>query len=284
MTARKRRSRCGADARFPEQERPSGWPGGDWRYRFEAIGALSRGGHSPSATAVGGRTRLVGSTGLSRVRAVHGPVSVRSPPPSPKDYRYLISLIPSAGSCGRDWISCARSCANTNDFTTPHGHSATGRRQAPNAPHDPSGPNRGAVVVRGNRAPCSLKTARTTACERMRDPRPATECSPGPLRVGSPGPASPSNAMAPGLVTDTNLYRDLPADIHRQLEQQPSRSLAEGADTAVWLAASEIGGVNGKFYEQRAEQPCQFRDVAAEEKLWALCQAIANTTTQERIG
>lgn len=85
------------------------------------------------------------------------------------------------------------------------------------------------------------------------------------------------NAMAPGLVTDTNLYRDLPADIHRQLEQQPSRSLAEGADTAVWLAASEIGGVNGKFYEQRAEQPCQFRDVAAEETLWALCQAIAKT-------
>jgi NAD(P)-dependent dehydrogenase (short-subunit alcohol dehydrogenase family) len=86
-----------------------------------------------------------------------------------------------------------------------------------------------------------------------------------------------ANAIAPGLVTDTNLYRDLPAETRNQLEQQPSRSVAEGADTAVWLAAaSEIGGVNGKFFEQRAEQPCQFRNVAAEEKLWALCQAIAN--------
>jgi NAD(P)-dependent dehydrogenase (short-subunit alcohol dehydrogenase family) len=87
-----------------------------------------------------------------------------------------------------------------------------------------------------------------------------------------------ANAIAPGLVTDTNLYRDLPADIRHQLEQQPSRSIADGADTAVWLAAAHEGGVvNGNFYEQRAEQPCQFRNVAAEEKLWALCQAIANT-------
>ncbi|HEU0248178.1 MAG TPA: SDR family NAD(P)-dependent oxidoreductase [Gaiellaceae bacterium] len=85
------------------------------------------------------------------------------------------------------------------------------------------------------------------------------------------------NAIAPGLVTETNLYHDLPADIRHQLQQQPSRSVVEGADTAVWLAgATEVEGVSGKFYEQRAEQPCQFRDLEAEEKLWALCQAISD--------
>ena len=83
------------------------------------------------------------------------------------------------------------------------------------------------------------------------------------------------NAMAPGLVTETDLYDDLPADVRLQLQQQPSRSVAEGADTAVWLAAAtDLEGVSGKFYEQRAEQPCQFRDPEAEEKLWASCQAI----------
>lgn len=83
------------------------------------------------------------------------------------------------------------------------------------------------------------------------------------------------NAMAPGLVTETNLYDDLPADVRHQLQQQPSRSVAEGADTAVWLAAAtDVEGLSGKFFEQRAEQPCQFRDLEAEEKLWALCQAI----------
>lgn len=87
-----------------------------------------------------------------------------------------------------------------------------------------------------------------------------------------------ANAMAPGLVTETELYRDLPADIRHQLEQQPSRSVAEAADTALWLAAAnEVDGLSGKFYEQRAEQRCQFRDPEAEEKLWAVCRAISET-------
>ncbi len=77
------------------------------------------------------------------------------------------------------------------------------------------------------------------------------------------------NAMAPGLVTKTRLYRDLPAEIREQLEQQPSRSVGDGADTAVWLAAAtDVEGVSGNFYEQRTEQSCQFRDTQAEEKLW----------------
>jgi NAD(P)-dependent dehydrogenase (short-subunit alcohol dehydrogenase family) len=82
------------------------------------------------------------------------------------------------------------------------------------------------------------------------------------------------NALAPGLITETNLYRDLPTPIRHQLEQQPSRNIAQGADTAVWLAtATEIDGISGKFYEQRAAKPCEFRNLEAEEKLWELCQA-----------
>jgi hypothetical protein len=83
--------------------------------------------------------------------------------------------------------------------------------------------------------------------------------------------------MAPGLVTETNLYRDVPTEIRHQLgQQQPSRNIAQGADTAVWLAtATEVDEVSRKFYEQRAEQPCEFRDLETEEKLWELCQAIS---------
>ena len=85
------------------------------------------------------------------------------------------------------------------------------------------------------------------------------------------------NAMAPGLVTETKLYRDLPTEIRRQLERQPSRSIAQGADTAVWLAdAAELQGTTARFYEQRAEKPCQFRDLEGEEKLWAICHALSD--------
>lgn len=80
------------------------------------------------------------------------------------------------------------------------------------------------------------------------------------------------NAMTPGLVLDAALYRDLPADIMGYLEQQPSRSLAEGADSAVWLAtSSEVTGVTGRLYDQRSEIDCEFRDVDAEEELFARC-------------
>jgi NAD(P)-dependent dehydrogenase (short-subunit alcohol dehydrogenase family) len=86
------------------------------------------------------------------------------------------------------------------------------------------------------------------------------------------------NAMAPGLITKTDLYRNLSADVRHQLAQQPSRSIAEGSDTAVWLAsASELDAVTGRFYELRVEQPCEFRNATAEAKLWAVCEAIASS-------
>lgn len=83
------------------------------------------------------------------------------------------------------------------------------------------------------------------------------------------------NAMAPGLVLDTSLYRHLPPAAKRDLEQYGSRSVSEGADTVVWLASSaELDGVTGRFFEQRTEIHCQFRDEDAEERLWQTCELL----------
>jgi NAD(P)-dependent dehydrogenase (short-subunit alcohol dehydrogenase family) len=89
------------------------------------------------------------------------------------------------------------------------------------------------------------------------------------------------NAMAPGLVLDTALYRDLSPEIRQYLEQQPYRTIAEGADTAVWLASSpDLAGVTGRFFDQRTEVECQFRDRSAEERLWELCEAMVDRSPQ----
>jgi NAD(P)-dependent dehydrogenase (short-subunit alcohol dehydrogenase family) len=85
------------------------------------------------------------------------------------------------------------------------------------------------------------------------------------------------NAMAPGLVLGTNLYRNLPPEAKRGLEQYGSRSVSEGAETAVWLASSpELNGVTGRFFEQGPEIPCQFRDADAEESLWRTCEELVS--------
>lgn len=85
------------------------------------------------------------------------------------------------------------------------------------------------------------------------------------------------NAMAPGLVM-SGLYRDTPLSIRIRLRIAGlffARSVAQAAETAAWLASSpEVEGVNGKFFEQRREIPCRFRNVEAEEKLWATLAAI----------
>jgi NAD(P)-dependent dehydrogenase (short-subunit alcohol dehydrogenase family) len=86
-----------------------------------------------------------------------------------------------------------------------------------------------------------------------------------------------ANAMAPGLVM-SGLYRDTPWSIRIRLRLAGlffARSVVQGADTAVWLATSpEVEGVNGRFFEQRREIPCRFRNVEAEEKLWGKLAAI----------
>ncbi len=83
------------------------------------------------------------------------------------------------------------------------------------------------------------------------------------------------NAMAPGLVLGTSLYRDLPPEAKRGLEKLGGRSVSQGAETAVWLVSGpELNGVTGRFFEQSTEIPCQFRDEDAEESLWLGCEQL----------
>jgi retinol dehydrogenase-14 len=54
-----------------------------------------------------------------------------------------------------------------------------------------------------------------------------------------------------------------------------ARTAAQGADTAVWLAASpEVEGKSGLFFKDRTVVPCAFRNPEGEERLWALCEAM----------
>lgn len=84
-----------------------------------------------------------------------------------------------------------------------------------------------------------------------------------------------ANAMAPGLVVDTGLYRHAPPELVARLRQRSGRTTVQGADTAVWLASSpDEEGVNGKFFYDRKETPCEFRNTATEEKLWRICERL----------
>jgi NAD(P)-dependent dehydrogenase (short-subunit alcohol dehydrogenase family) len=84
------------------------------------------------------------------------------------------------------------------------------------------------------------------------------------------------NAVAPGLMLDTQLYRRLPPTTRQGLEQYPHHSVENGVDTPLWLATSpEVEGVTGRFFEARKELPCEFRNAAAEERLWAECERLA---------
>jgi NAD(P)-dependent dehydrogenase (short-subunit alcohol dehydrogenase family) len=80
------------------------------------------------------------------------------------------------------------------------------------------------------------------------------------------------NAYAPGFVAGTGLSRDLPAAVREQYRHRVGRTHAEGADTAVWLAASpDLDGVSGRFFMDRREIRCELRDDAREDRLWRIC-------------
>jgi len=88
------------------------------------------------------------------------------------------------------------------------------------------------------------------------------------------------NAVAPGLVLETGLYRHIPPNVRREFEQRElersgSRTAAQGADTVVWLAsAGYLEGVSGTFFERRSGIHCEFRDATAEERIWEACEAL----------
>ena len=86
------------------------------------------------------------------------------------------------------------------------------------------------------------------------------------------------NAMTPGLITDTLLYRNAEPELVARLRQYSGgRTIPQGADTAVWLAsAPEVEGWSGKFFEDRGELECEFRKEKDEEKLWKICEELTS--------
>jgi len=86
------------------------------------------------------------------------------------------------------------------------------------------------------------------------------------------------NTMTPSLITETGLYRNADAETIQRLTQfSGGRTSAQGADTVVWMAsAPELEKVSNKFYEDREEHDCEFRNKANEEKLWKICDAYVN--------
>ena len=65
--------------------------------------------------------------------------------------------------------------------------------------------------------------------------------------------------------------------VARLTQYSGGRTSAQGADTAVWLASSpEVEGLSGKFFVEREERACEFRNKDAEEKLWGICKGWVN--------
>ena len=87
-----------------------------------------------------------------------------------------------------------------------------------------------------------------------------------------------ANAMTPGLITATGLYRNTEPELLVRLTQYSGgRTIAQGADTAVWLASDPaMEKVTDKFFEDREEHECEFRGKEAEEKLWRICDELVS--------
>jgi len=86
------------------------------------------------------------------------------------------------------------------------------------------------------------------------------------------------NAMTPGWVPDTDLSRNLLPEV-RHARARPGRSVVQGADTAVWLAAApEVAGTTARFYADRRDTPCELRDHDTEERLWRICEDLTSRT------
>lgn len=87
-------------------------------------------------------------------------------------------------------------------------------------------------------------------------------------RLAEKGSRVTANAMTPGPV-DTELLR-------KGFGGMRGKPVEEGADTAVWLAASpDVATVSGQFFGDRHAQPCPYHDPAAEEALWSACDRLS---------
>ncbi len=86
----------------------------------------------------------------------------------------------------------------------------------------------------------------------------ANSLHPGGVATGLPGKGGGVLAKLAGLVVSVL-----------------GRSPKQGADTAIWLAASdEVAGRTGRFYVDRKERFCRFTNEVEEERLWALCASM----------
>ncbi len=84
-----------------------------------------------------------------------------------------------------------------------------------------------------------------------------------------------ANAMHPGVVASELFGKSggLLGTVASAAASVIGRSLEDGADTVVWLAAStDLAKTSGRYWMDREEIPCRFRDVPAQEALWALCE------------
>jgi retinol dehydrogenase-13 len=83
-------------------------------------------------------------------------------------------------------------------------------------------------------------------------------------------------SMTPGFIPDTELFREQNLAgklLLKMFALIEGRTIAEGADTIVWLASDEnINGSNGGFYNQRKEEKCKFNNPAEEKRLWDKCE------------
>lgn len=79
-----------------------------------------------------------------------------------------------------------------------------------------------------------------------------------------------AHAMAPGA-TDTPFFANAPAETQAHTRDLPKLTVAEGADTLIWLAlGEEAGRSSGGYWEKRAPRAPhpQVDDPAAVERFW----------------
>ena len=86
-----------------------------------------------------------------------------------------------------------------------------------------------------------------------------------------------ANAMHPGWVATeiASRERKVKNKVACAAGKLFARTPEHGADTVSWLAASgDVEGVTGRFYVDRRERECRFRDRGTEDALWALCESM----------
>jgi NAD(P)-dependent dehydrogenase (short-subunit alcohol dehydrogenase family) len=86
-----------------------------------------------------------------------------------------------------------------------------------------------------------------------------------------------ANAMHPGGVNTPLLAKasGLQGAAAEDWARRIGRTPEQGADTVVWLASSpEVSGLSGRFWIDRREVACRFRDDVQEQRLRALCESM----------